>query len=87
METIEIKSIPKWLHNSELYRNLVDNEVTVKKNRTFELKKIETFSDFEDILKTAEYWGNEFPDELIDFAIYNEDEVLEYLYSATFYFK
>lgn len=87
MEKIELDSIPKWLHTSELYRNFTedeDKEVNVKNNRTFELKKIETFFDFKDILKTAEYWGMEFPDELIDFAIYNQDEVLEYLYSKNF---
>ena len=83
METINLKNVPKWLHNGEFYQNLEDKHgyVEVKKKSTYELKPINSLRRFKKIFSTCNFWLIDYPKDLFLYASKNEDEVLDYLYS------
>uniref|UniRef100_A0A6C0ADL9 Uncharacterized protein n=1 Tax=viral metagenome TaxID=1070528 RepID=A0A6C0ADL9_9ZZZZ len=80
MEQVNIKNIPDWLHNSDLYKNITDDEdFLVPKNNFKTTKEINNLEDFILYYNTIKFWGMDYSQDFYDYCLNNKQEVLNYL--------
>lgn len=80
MEQVNINNIPQWLHNSDLYKNITDDEdFLIPKNNFKKTHEINNLEDFILYYNTIKFWGMDYSQDFYDYCLNNKQEVLNYL--------